>query len=296
MKVALKTELEGILRGIEESNNGNLIRDMKEVAKILENMEPIFDPLLRAVNTKINQKVKMDVETYFLASYFETKDMDKSLSIYRTVRSLIWYIGLIDIFYEINDREYLEKARELLDTIIKKSTGHLRYSIKFSLKRCWPFWEFEQVVRHQMMKGHIFSNKELSYYNMFKSSDADLYCSVLDNEIRSFNQNVTLLFHYKQALIDILDDLADIEEDFNDRMPNIFILSSINDISFSDLLKKKSGITKFVVNDDTKKKILGIVSEYEDEISQINPKKSFIFLKDLCNYYIKEIRNSLNGL
>ena len=52
-----------------------------------------------------------------------------------------------------------------------------------------------------------------------------VYAKVLDAKLPSFNENVGLVLHCNQALLDIQDDWEDIEEDVQENMPNIFIMA-----------------------------------------------------------------------
>lgn len=61
-----------------------------------------------------------------------------------------------------------------------------------------------------MLKNCTFSYIEIRHFNLSKSSDASLvYAKVLDAKLPSFNENVALILHYNQALLDIQDDWED---------------------------------------------------------------------------------------
>ena len=104
---------------------------------------------------------------------------------------------------------------------------YLIYSIDYLLDQFSAFWKFEQIVKRRILKNHTFSYSEIRHYILSKSSDASLiYAKVLDAKLWSFNENVALVLHYNQALLDILDDWEDIEDDVREDMPNIFVMAA----------------------------------------------------------------------
>ena len=169
--------------------------------------------------------------TYFIAAYFDTKNIADALSVYRIVRSLTRYILLSDRFYETgNDRYALlakqvhKSVNELLES--ERDAQYLIYSIDYSLGQFSAFWKFEQIIKRRILKNYTFSYTEIRHFNLSKSSDASLvYARVLDAKLPSFNENVALVLHYNQALLDILDDWEDIEDDVQEDMPNIFVMA-----------------------------------------------------------------------
>ena len=57
--------------------------------------------------------------TYFVATYFDTKDIEQALWVYRIVRLLARYILLYDGFYETGNNRYALLARKVRMSIIK---------------------------------------------------------------------------------------------------------------------------------------------------------------------------------
>ena len=169
--------------------------------------------------------------TYFIAAYFDTKNIAESIWVYRIVRSLTRFILLSDRFYETRNDRYASLAKQVRKSvneflISKYDPQHLIYSIDYSLRQFSAFWKYEQIIKHRILKNYTFSYAEIRHFNLSKSSDASLvYAKVLDAKLPSFNENVTLVLHNNQALLDILDDWEDIEDDVQEDMPNIFIMA-----------------------------------------------------------------------
>ena len=169
--------------------------------------------------------------TYFIAAYFDTKNIAESIWVYRIVRSLTRFILLSDRFYETRNDRYASLAKQVRKSvneflISKYDSQHLIYSIDYSLRQFSAFWKFEQIIKHRILKNYTFSYAEIRHFNLSKSSDASLvYAKVLDAKLPSFNENVTLVLHNNQALLDIQDDWEDIEDDVQEDMPNIFIMA-----------------------------------------------------------------------
>ena len=175
---------------------------LDEIDGLLARYDPAPSPILNAIDQK-----GQDFATYFFATYSETRDIERAILVYKTVKSLVRYILLMDRFYEVGNRKYERMAKGLLQSIKRSHDGHLKYSIDFALKQFWPFWAFEQQVKKQLLKGHTFAGRELRHFNLFKSSDAlIIYARVLDNELPDFNPNVATIIHYNQALQDILEE------------------------------------------------------------------------------------------
>ena len=169
--------------------------------------------------------------SYFMATYFDTKNIVEALWVYRIVRSLTRYILLSDRFHETgNDRYALlaEQVHKSVNELLQSErddTQHLIYSLDYSLEQFSAFWKFEQVIKRRMLENYTFSYTEIRHFNLSKSSDALLvYAKVLDAKLPSFNENVALVLHYNQALLDIQDDWEDIEDDVQEDMPNIFVM------------------------------------------------------------------------
>src|SRR5215213_10521500 len=160
--------------------------------------------------------------TYFIATYFDTKNITEALWVYRIVRSLTRYILLSDKFYETGNDRYASLAKQVHESVnellqFERNAQHLIYSIDYSLEQFSAFWNFEQIIRRRILENHTFSYTELRHFNLAKSSDAPLvYAKVLDAKLPSFNENVALALHYNQALLDIQDDWEDIEDDLQE--------------------------------------------------------------------------------
>ena len=143
--------------------------------------------------------------TYFIAAYFDTKNIANALWVYRIVRSLTRYILLSDKFYETRDDRYALLAEQVHKSVIeflqsKCDAQHLIYSIDYSLRQFSAFWKFERIIKRRILKNYTFSYAEIRHFNQSKSSDASLvYAKVLDAMLPTFNENVALVLHYNQA-------------------------------------------------------------------------------------------------
>lgn len=266
--------------------------ELDEIQSLLSRYDPAPSPMLGAIDQK-----GQDFATYFFATYSETHNLEKSILVYKTVKSLVRYILLMDRFYEVGNKRYERMAKGLLRSIKQAHKGHhLKYSIDFALKQFWPFWDFEQLVKQRMIKGHIFTAKELRHFNLFKSSDAPIiYACVLDNELPSFNPNVAAIIHYNQALEDIQDDFDDIDEDILEMMPNVFILAATEHISYSKLVKDQSDARKLIVNCGAVESVLSIVEQYNKLINDIPVPQSYMFLKQLSKDYTDRLLRTLEA-
>jgi hypothetical protein len=76
--------------------------------------------------------------TYFIATYFDTKDIDQALWVYRLVRLLTRYILLSDKYFETDKIEFAlmaTRVRTLIDESLLTGTdkNHLNYSLDNSL-------------------------------------------------------------------------------------------------------------------------------------------------------------------
>lgn len=265
------------------------IDGLGEVAGILFRFDPAPSPLLGALDMK-----GQDIATYFIAAYSDTRDLDKSILAYSTVKSLVRYILLMDRYYEVGNKKYERIARGLLRSIKKAHEGPMNYSLDFWIKRSWPFWDFEQTVKKRMIKGHAFNSKELRHYTLFKASDAPLiYAPVLDNELPNFNQNVVSILHYNQALQDIHDDFEDIEEDLQDMMPNVFVLAATEHTIFSKIMKNPNHARQLIAYSGALDVVLSLVEQYNKMIKEVTVPQNFAFLKDLSSDYADRLLKRL---
>lgn len=284
--LTLKSE-ELLMRGEQ-----GFIEGLDEIAGILGRYDPAPSPLLNALDHKTQ-----DMATYFFAAYSDTGDVDRSIFVYKIVKSLVRYVLLIDRFYEVGNKKYERLARGVLRSVKKMQDDHLKYSLDFLLRRSWPFMDYEQVVKRRLVKGRAFTFKEVKHYSLFKASDAPMiYAHVLAAQLPDFNQNVAAVLHYNQALQDLYDDFEDIEEDVNDMMPNMFILAATEIIPFSKILKNRGHTRKLVIGNEPLYSIVLLVEEYRAMVRDITLPPNFIFLKYLTNEYADRMLRALNVL
>lgn len=263
---------------------------LDEIAGHLSTYDPAPSPILNAIDLK-----GQDYATYFYAAYSDTRDVDKSILVYKTVKSLVRYILLMDRYYEVGNKRYERIARGLLRTIEATQEGFPKYSVKFALEQFWPFWDFEQTVKKLLIKEHSFTINEVRHFNLSKSSDAPIiYARILDNELHSFNPNVGTVLHFNQALQDIKDDFEDIEEDLRDRMPNVFVLAASEHLPFSKIVKDTTHARKLIMSNDVAvNSILSLIQQYDGLVREIGVPLNFAFLKRLTRDYTDSLLRAL---
>ena len=242
--------------------------------------------------------------TYFVATYFDTKDIEQALWVYRMVRLLARYILVYDRYFETGNNRYVILARKVRKSINKMLVNeidihHLKYSIDFSLKQFWPFWKFEQILKSRIIEGNTFSYNEIRNFNLFKSSDASLiYARVLDTKLPSFSENVSLVLHYNQALLDLMDDWEDLEEDIKEDMPNAFVMAAIENVPYKII--KKYNVTKLrnaILNslESSKSPIIRLVDEYYASIRNISIPSNLVFIKLLSHHHAETLRQVISS-
>ena len=242
--------------------------------------------------------------TYFVATYFDTKDIQQALWVYRMVRLLARYILVYDRYFETRKNRYAILARKVRKSINKIfeneiDSHHLKYSIDFSLKQFWPFWKFEQILKSRIIEGNTFSYNEIRNFNLFKSSDASLiYARVLDAKLPSFSENVSLVLHYNQALLDLKDDWEDIEEDIQEDMPNAFVMAAIENVPYKEL--KKYRITKLrniIRNslDSFESPIIRLIDEYHSSIRNISIPSNLVFIKLVSDHHANALSQTISS-
>ena len=242
--------------------------------------------------------------TYFVATYFDTKDIHQALWVYRMVRLLARYILVYDRYFETRKNRYAilaNKVRKSINKIFENEidSHHLKYSIDFSLKQFWPFWKFEQILKSRIIEGNTFSYNEIRNFNLFKSSDASLiYARVLDAKLPSFSENVSLVLHYNQALLDLKDDWEDIEEDIQEDMPNAFVMAAIENVPYKEL--KKYHITKLrniIRNslDSFESPIIRLIDEYHSSIRNISIPSNLVFIKLVSDHHANALSQTISS-
>ena len=237
--------------------------------------------------------------TYFVATYFDTKDIEQALWVYRMVRLLARYILVYDRYFETGNNRYAFLARKVRKSINKilvneMNKHHLKYSIDFSLKQFWPFWKFEQILKSRIIEGKTFSYNEIRNFNLFKSSDASLiYARVLDAKLPSFSENVSLVLHYNQALLDLIDDWEDIEEDIQEDMPNVFVMAAIENVPYKIIKNSNDARIRTIILDSldsSRSSIIRLVNEYHVSIKSISIPANLVFLKLLFDHHADTLR------
>ena len=242
--------------------------------------------------------------TYFIAAYFDTKNLAESIWLYRIVRSLTRYILLSDRFYETGKDRYALLAKQVRKSVneILQSNGdvqHLIYSIDYSLKQFSAFWKFEHIIKRRILKNYTFSYNEIRHFNLSKSSDASLvYAKVLDVKLPSFSENVGLVLHNNQALLDIQDDWEDIEDDVQEDMPNIFVMAAADNIPYNKIKKSRHDvIRKLVVNNTNSSRgpVIRLLNELQASSRSVSIPENFAFLKSLSDRYANNLRRKISS-
>ena len=242
--------------------------------------------------------------TYFIAAFFDTKNIAESVWVYRIVRSLTRYILLSDRFYETENGRYSLLAKQVRKSIneflqTKYDSQHLIYSIDYSLKQFSAFWKLERIIKHRILKNYTFSYAEIRHFNLSKSSDASLvYAKVLDAKLPSFNENVALVLHYNQALLDIQDDWEDIEDDIQEGMPNIFVMAAVDNIRYDRIKKSRHNVIRKVVLNRTNSSrghVIRLVNELQASSRSVSIPENFAFLKSLSDRYADNLRRKISS-
>ena len=273
------------------------IEQMISLSRLLMSYDLHISTAFRTIDEKAQDP------TYFVATYFDTKDIQQALWVYRMVRLLARYILVYDRYFETRKNRYAILARKVRKSINKMlvneiDSNHLKYSIDFSLKQFWPFWKFEQILKSRIIEGNTFSYNEIRNFNLFKSSDASLiYARVLDAKLPSFSENVSLVLHYNQALLDLIDDWEDIEEDIQEDMPNVFVMAATENVPYNAI--KKGNVTNIrgtILNslESSKSPIIRLVDEYYASIKKISIPSNLVFIKLLSHHHAETLRQMIS--
>ncbi len=289
-KVAKKLDLtDGIL---------TFIKQMISLSSLLRTYDSPLSATLRAIDEKTQDP------SYFIATYFDTNDIDLALWAYRIVRLLSRYILLYDRFFEIGDNRYAlfaKKVRRSINEFLHDGGNkhHLAYSIDYAFNQFWTFWSFEQVIKRRILGGRAFSYKEIKHFNLSKSSDASIiYARVLDAILPSFSENVSLILHYNQAFLDIQDDWEDIEDDVKEDMPNVFVMAALEDIPYQIIKNSSPERIRDIIMDGTdssRASIVRLVNEYQSSIRNVSIPQNLVFLKSLSDRYAESLRETLSS-
>jgi hypothetical protein len=273
------------------------IEQMISLSRLLMRYDLHISTTFRTIDEKAQDP------TYFVATYFDTKDIQQALWVYRMVRLLARYILVYDRYFETGKNRYAILARKVRKSINKIFENeidrhHLKYSIDFSLKQFWPFWKFEQILKSRIIEGNTFSYNEIRNFNLFKSSDASLiYARVLDAKLPSFSENVSLVLHYNQALLDLIDDWEDIEEDIQEDMPNAFVMAAIENVPYNAI--KKCNVTNIrdtILNslESSNSPIMRLVDEYHASIRNISIPSNLVFIKLVSDHHADTLRKTIS--
>ena len=292
--------IEKITTAVKEITLANdrmiFIEQMISLSKLLMTYDLHISSAYKGIDEKAQDP------TYFVAAYYDTNDIDQALWIHRMVRLLARYILLYDRFFELGENKYKILARKVRRSINEflantNDKDHLNYSIDFSLKQFWTFWNFEKIVKRRLLEGHVFSYKEIRNFNQLKSSDASIvYAKVLDAKLPSFNENVSLVLHYNQALLDLLDDWQDIEEDVQEDMPNVFVMASLEVVPYSKIKNSNHLMVRNIILDaldSSNVSVIGLVNEYQASVRNISIPDKLAFLRVISDYHADTLKGTI---
>ena len=292
--------IEKITTAVKEITLANdrmiFIEQMISLSKLLMTYDLHISSAYKGIDEKAQDP------TYFVAASYDTNDIDQALWIHRMVRLLARYILLYDRFFELGENKYKILARKVRRSINEflantNDKDHLNYSIDFSLKQFWTFWNFEKIVKRRLLEGHVFSYKEIRNFNQLKSSDASIvYAKVLDAKLPSFNENVSLVLHYNQALLDLLDDWQDIEEDVQENMPNVFVMASLEVVPYSKIKNSNHLMVRNIILDaldSSNVSVIGLVNEYQASVRNISIPDKLAFLRVISDYHADTLKGTI---
>jgi hypothetical protein len=294
----IKNKITDVIKQITYPNDRLIfINQMISLSKLLMMYDLNFSTEYKDIDEKAQDP------TYFAAAFFDTNDIDQALSVHGLVRLLTRYILLYDKFFESGERKYRLMARKVHKSINEQIANSdyknmLEYTIDSSLKQFWVFWNFERIVKARILAGHTFSYKEIRNFNQLKSSDASIvYAMVLDAALPNFNKNTSLIFHYNQALLDLVDDWEDIEDDVQGDMPNVFVMASLGIVPYRKLKKSSPAKIRSVILkalDSSNVSVTTLVNEYQSSVRNISVPDKFGFLKAVSDYHANSIRKSIS--
>lgn len=287
-----------------------LVRDLSSTSidsQLFVNQMVSLSKLLSSLHRKLDKPIpSIDKNAkdpaYFIAAYFDTTNIGDAILVYRIIRSLTRIILLFDRFYETGNEKYAllaKQVRKSLNEFLQSGSKvqHLIYSIDYWLTQFSAFWEFEQTIKHRIIDNSTFLYNEIRHFNLSKSSDASLvYSKVLDAMLPTFNENVAMVLHYNQALLDILDDWEDIENDIRGNMPNIFIMAAVNYVPYHKIKDSSPEMIRKVVLsriNNSGGPIGKLVREIHDLSNGIPVPNSFSFLKSLSSRYAETLRRTI---
>ena len=236
------------------------------------------------------------------AAYFDTTNIGDAILVYRIVRSLTRFILLSDRFYETGNEKYAllaKQVRKSLNEFLQSGSNlqHLIHPIDYWLTQFSAFWEFERTIKHRIIDNSTFSCNEIRHFILSKSSDASLvYSRVLDAMLPTFNENVAIVLHYNQALLDIQDDWEDIENDIRGNMPNIFVMAAVNYVPYHKIKDSSPEMIREVVLsriNSSEGPIGKLVREIHDLSKCVPVPNSFSFLKSLSGRYAETLRRTI---
>jgi hypothetical protein len=118
----------------------------------------------------------------------------------------------------------------------------------------------------------------------------------LDAKLPSFNENVALVLHYNQALLDIQDDWEDIEDDVQEDMPNIFVMAAVDSIPYNRIKKSRRDIIREVVltaTNSSRGPISRLVDELHASSKNTSIPENFAFLKSLSDRYADTLKRKI---
>jgi hypothetical protein len=293
--------LDRISRLVRDLSSTNIdsqlfVNQMVSLSKLLSSLHRKLDKPIPSIDKNAKDPA------YFIAAYFDTSNIGDAILVYRTIRSLTRIILLSDRFYETGNEKYAllaKQVRKSLNEFLQSGSNvqHLIYSIDYWLTQFSAFWEFEQTIKHRIIDNSTFLYNEIRHFNLSKSSDASLvYSKVLDAMLPTFNENVAMVLHYNQALLDILDDWEDIENDIRGNMPNIFIMAAVNYVPYHKIKDSSPEmIRKLVLSriNNSGGPIGKLVREIHDLSNGIPVPNSFSFLKSLSSRYAETLRRTI---
>lgn len=112
-RIALREDILSLSRAlIAESDWRKFVLRLDEIGGLLSRYDPAPSPLIASFDLK-----GQDFPTYYFAAFSVTGDVERSIQIYKAIKSMVRYILFMDRYYEVGERKCLYIAKGIMKDI-----------------------------------------------------------------------------------------------------------------------------------------------------------------------------------
>ena len=160
---------------------------------------------------------------YATLGWQESGSEEVAQRIHTLVRNEVMYVLFLDKFHETSQEHYRHMADACRERVRTALSAEQNKQLTALEKKLFVYWDVERDMSSRMSSGDATLSEDIRELTLRKSTDVFAYATLL-RTMQDVPKEVVLELYAHQLLRDVQDDIADLEEDAQEHMPNPLLL------------------------------------------------------------------------